>query len=74
MRQHLALHNMYLETDIMLRYKRLLLILSASVLPLYLSMFRYKIFGATLRASGLCYSNLSDFVDISEVLFKVLAV
>jgi hypothetical protein len=49
----LILQNIYLETPAVLKYKRLLLILSAAILPLYLSMFRYHIFGATLRVADL---------------------
>lgn len=53
MRGPLILQNIYLETPAVLKYKRLLLILSAAILPLYLSMFRYHIFGATLRVADL---------------------
>jgi hypothetical protein len=49
----LILQNIYLETPDVLKYKRFLLILSAAILPLYLSMFRYHIFGATLRVADL---------------------
>ena len=53
MRGPLILQNIYLETPAVLKYKRLLLILSAAILPLYLSMFRYHVFGATLRIADL---------------------
>lgn len=49
----IALHKLYLETPTMLKYKRLLTILAASILPLYFSMFRYHLFGATLRVADL---------------------
>ncbi|MDN2664223.1 O-antigen ligase family protein [Psychromonas sp. 14N.309.X.WAT.B.A12] len=48
-----ALHKIYLETPTMLKYKRMLTILAASILPLYFSMFRYHVFGATLRIADL---------------------
>jgi len=48
-----ALHKIYSETPAMLKYKRMLTILAASILPLYFSMFRYHIFGATLRIADL---------------------
>lgn len=47
--QTIYINDIYEETSQVKKYKTVLLILSAAILPMYLSMFRYNVFGATLR-------------------------
>jgi len=64
MTNRVNIQNIYLETPQVIKYKNILLIACASILPLYLSMFRYHLFGATIR--------IADFVCLFAIFFTLI--